>query len=71
MADPEEIKKDVRSEAVQDVKDAVRDLNDAIAVAAAHGIELELDVFQYHHVGEVPHPVVEVRIRRSPRAAPE
>ena len=66
MVEPEEIKKDVRSEAVQDVKDAVRDLNDAIAVAAAHGIEVELETFQHHHVGEITRPVVEVRIRRSP-----
>ena len=48
MGEPRRSEKDI----VQDVKDAVRDLNDAIAVAAAHGVEVELDVQKHHRVGE-------------------
>jgi len=41
----------------------VRDLNDAIAVAAVHGIRVELDVIKHHHVGEgVPRPIIDVHV---------
>ena len=52
-----------RSQVLQDVKDAVRDLNDAIAVAAVLGIKVELEVIKHHSVGEgVPRPILEVHI---------
>ena len=67
MSDPKPWKADLTSTVVQDVRDAVRDLNDAIAVAAAHGILVELDFFKHHQVGEhVPRVIVEERIRKLP-----
>jgi len=47
---------------IQAVRDAVRELNDAIAVAAVHGIHVELETTKYHHVGEFTRLVVEVEI---------
>ena len=52
-----------QSQVLQDVRSAVRDLNDALAVAAVHGIRVELEVIKHHHVEEgVPRPIVEVHI---------
>jgi hypothetical protein len=50
---------------IQAVRDAVRALNDAIAVAAVHGLQVELETTKYHHVGEVTRVVVEVEIRKA------
>ena len=63
MSDPSE-RKPADAEIVHDVKDAVRDMNEAIAVAAAHGIEVELEVLHHHHVGEHNRPVLEVKIHK-------
>jgi len=52
-----------RRQILQDMKDAARDLNDAIAVAAAHGIRVEVEVIKHHHVGDgIPRPIVEVHM---------
>jgi sugar phosphate isomerase/epimerase len=63
MSDPSE-RKPAEAEIVQDVKDAVRDINEAIAVAAAHGIEVELEVLHHHHGGEHNRPILEAKIRK-------
>ena len=63
MSDPS-ARKLAEAEIVQDVKDAVRDINEAIAVAAAHGIEVELEVLRHHQVGEHNRPILEAKIRK-------